>query len=282
MYEEITGQFQTLGFTQLESEIYLYLLKNGVSTGYSIGKGINKPAANVYKALDTLCQKGGVISASGNNKMFNAVDWHTLLDNHKKRFEQTIDQLSEQLENIVQPDIDEQIYQMDNRDQVVESTIKMINEAHTMLLADIEPDALPLLSNALVNAAKRGVEVRVKLYEDAELPGVIKTLRRHGTPIHNKADDVAFSISCDGSQFVLAMLSKDKNNVIQAFQSQSALMSMTMHTQILYGQVLTDLKDFLKNDQLEQAKAVLQETEHLHPLSAENVVFQRYKARYKI
>jgi sugar-specific transcriptional regulator TrmB len=282
MYEDITAQFQTLGFTQLESEIYLYLLKNGVSTGYSIGKGINKPAANVYKALDTLGLKGGVISASGNNKMFNAVNWHTLLDNHKKRFEQTIDQLSEQLEKTVQPDIDEQIYQMDNRDQVVESTIKMINEAHTMLLADIEPDALPLLSDALVNAAKRGVEVRVKLYEDAELPGVIKTLRRHGTPIHNKADDVAFSISCDGSQFVLAMLSKDKNNVIQAFQSQSALMSMTMHTQILYGQVLTDLKDFVKNDQLEQAKTVLQETEHLHPLSAENVVFQRYKARYKI
>ncbi|GEA10630.1 hypothetical protein [Alteromonas sp. KUL49] len=59
-------------------------------------------------------------------------------------------------------------------------------------------------------------------------------------------------------------------------------MSMTMHTQILYGQVLTDLKDFLKNNELEQAKTVLTDTEHLHPLSAENVVFQRYKARYKI
>lgn len=282
MYEEITTQFQTLGFTQLESEIYLYLLKNGVSTGYSIGKGINKPAANVYKALDTLGQKGGVISASGNNKMFNAVDWQTLLHKHRKQFEHTLDQLSEQLASVIQPDIDEQIYQIDNRNQVIETSLKMIEKAESIVLGDIEPDALPLLSDALINAAKRGVEVRVKLYENADLPGVITTLRRHGAPIHEKMDDVAFSVSCDGSQFVLAMLSKNKKKVIQAFQSQSALMSMTMHTQILYGQVLTDLKDFLKNNELEQAKNLLADTEHLHPLSAENVVFQRYKARYKI
>ena len=282
MNEQIITQFQELGFTQLESEIYLYLVKNGVSTGYSIGKGINKPAANVYKALDTLGQKGGVISASSNNKMFNAVDWRLLLDNHKKRFEQTIDKLNEQMESIVQPDIDEQVYQIDNRAQVIETSLSMINNAHTMVLGDIEPDALPLLSDALINAAKRGVEVRVKLYENAELPGVNISLRRHGSPIHNKTDDVAFSFSCDGSNFMLAMLAKNGKNVIQAFQSQSALMTMTMHTQILYGQVLTELKDLLKHNQLEQAKAVLEQTEHLHPLSAENVVFQRYKARYKI
>jgi sugar-specific transcriptional regulator TrmB len=282
MNEQVTEQLQTLGFTQLESEIYLHLLKNGICTGYSIGKGINKPVANVYKALDSLGQKGGVVSASSKNKKFGAVDWRTLLENHKKRFDNTLEQLSEQLESIVQPDIDEQIYQVNNCDQVIETAIKMINEAQSMVLADIEPEALPLLSSALVEAAERGVEVRVRLYQDETLPGVTTVLRRHGSPIHEKADDVAFSASCDGSQFIIAMLSKDKRRVIQAFQSQSVLMSMTMHTQILYGQVLTDLKDYVNNDELEKAKTVLAETEHLHPLSAENTVFQRYKARYNI
>ena len=59
-------------------------------------------------------------------------------------------------------------------------------------------------------------------------------------------------------------------------------MNMTMHTQILYGQILTDLKELLKEGDLSSAQAVLAQTEHLHPLSAENVVFERYKSRYKI
>ena len=59
-------------------------------------------------------------------------------------------------------------------------------------------------------------------------------------------------------------------------------MNLTLHTQILYGQVLTDLKKLLQDDDLDSAKAVLAATEHLHPLSAENIVFERYKSRYNI
>ena len=279
---DISAHFQSLGYTQLESEIYLFLLKHGLSTGYAIAKGINKPAANVYKALETLGQKGGVVSSLGSNKTFNAVNWKDLLDQHTKQFNDNIDMLSEQLETFVQPEVDEQVYQMNNREQVIETTLKMIDAADSIILGDIEPIALPLFADALERAAKRGVEVRVKLYELADLAGVTVTLRRHGEPIHIKSSDVAFSFSCDGYQFVLAMLSREGNGVIQAFQSHSVLMNITMHTQILYGQVLTDLKKFLKDDDLVSAKAVLADTEHLHPLSAENIVFQRYKARYNI
>ena len=59
-------------------------------------------------------------------------------------------------------------------------------------------------------------------------------------------------------------------------------MNLTVHNYILYGQVLTDIKKFIQNDDLVSAKACLQDTEHLHPLSAENVVFQRFKSRYKV
>ncbi len=282
MTDELSLQFQNLGFTQLESDIYLYLLKQGLSTGYAIAKGLNKPAANVYKALATLGQKGGVISSQGSNKTFNAVNWQDLLDNHSRQFQQNIELLSEQLKSFDQPDIGEQVYQMDNRDQVIETCLKMVEHAGSVLLGDIEPAALPLFADALVSAAARGVEVRLKIYEPADLPGVHCTLRRHGDAIHDKSADVAFSLSCDGQQFVLAMLAGDGNSVIQAFTSHSALMNMTMHTQILYGQVLTELKKLLKDNDLAGAKAVLADTGHLHPLSAENLVFQRYKARYNI
>lgn len=282
MSSDISKNFQNLGLTQLETDIYLFLLKHGLSTGYAIAKGINKPAANVYKALETLVQKGGAVSSLGNNKTYNAVNWQDFLDQHTKQFTDNIEVLSEQLKSFSQPEVDEQVYQLQNREQVIETTVKMIDGAQSIVLADIEPSAVPLFADALVRAVQRGVEVRVKLYEAADLPGVFVTLRRHGKPIHGKCTDVAFSVSCDGYQFVLAMLSRESNGVIQAFQSHSALMNLTLHTQILYGQVLTDLKKLLQDDDLERAKAVLAETEHLHPLSAENIVFERYKSRYNI
>lgn len=277
-----TQHFQALGFTQLESDIYLYLLRHGLSTGYSIAKGIQKPAANVYKALDTLAVKGGIVSAQGSNKAFNAIHWQELLDNHKKQFDTHIDTLSEQLKSVARQDVDEQVYQIDNCDQVIETTLRMLDGADSVILGDVEPEAIPIFDDALQAAAARGVEVRVKTYQPIKIAGVHTTLRRHGPDIHQKSADVAFSLCCDGHQFVTAMLSKDKKSVIQAFQSHSALMNLTIHTNILYGQVLTDLKDFLKNDDLKSAKAVLADTEHLHPLSSENVVFQRYKNRYGI
>ena len=39
-----------IGFTQLESEVYLYLLTEGAHTGYAVAKAIGKAVANVYKS----------------------------------------------------------------------------------------------------------------------------------------------------------------------------------------------------------------------------------------
>jgi len=42
------------GFTNLESEIYVFLLGESPATGYRIAQAIGKPAANTYKAIESL------------------------------------------------------------------------------------------------------------------------------------------------------------------------------------------------------------------------------------
>ena len=282
MDNELSQHFLALGFTALESDIYCFLLENGLSTGYSIAKGINKPAANVYKALETLSQKGGVASSNSAKKSFNAVHWRELLERQKKQFDQHLDSLSEKLQSIDKQVIDEQVYQIDNQAQVAESTIKLIGNANSFVLADIEPDALPLFADAFEQAAKRGVEVRIKAYQPVALSDVHVSLRQHGPDIHDKSSDVSFSICADGKEFVAAVLTKDTKKVIQAFRSHSALMNVIVHNYCLYGQVLTELKQHLNNNDLSQAKQVLSDTEHLHPLSQENLVFQHFKDSYNV
>lgn len=46
------------GFTGLEAEIYAFLLVEWPASGYRIAQAIKKPAANTYKAIETLDQRG--------------------------------------------------------------------------------------------------------------------------------------------------------------------------------------------------------------------------------
>lgn len=280
--DELDGSLMELGFTQLESAIYIYLLRHGLSTGYSIAKGLNKPAANVYKALETLAAKGGLLSASGDKKTYNAVPWHELITKQRKKYDDHLLTLQHQFESMEAAEVDEQVYQMSNIEQVFESTCQLIENASRYLLGDMEPTALVFFAKHLENAAKRGVEVRIKAYEPIMLESCNITLREHGPDIHHKSADIAYSLSADGAEFVSAIMDKNFASVIQAFRSHSALMNMTVHTQILYGLILTDLKKFLGNDDLTSAKNLLASTEHLHPLSAENLVYEHYKSRYNI
>ena len=76
-----------IGFTQLESEVYLYLLTEGAHTGYAVAKAIGKAVANVYKAIERLAQKGAVEQSSGNNKQCVALPWRQLITSRNEKIQ---------------------------------------------------------------------------------------------------------------------------------------------------------------------------------------------------
>ena len=73
-------ELEYLGFTQLESEVYTFLLGANASTGYAISQAIAKPAANVYKAITTLENKGAVYVEEGSSRLCTAVSSDELLN----------------------------------------------------------------------------------------------------------------------------------------------------------------------------------------------------------
>lgn len=60
--EVLLQMLREIGFSELEANIYIWLLENKRSTGYKIAGQIGKPVANTYKALKSLQKKGAVIS----------------------------------------------------------------------------------------------------------------------------------------------------------------------------------------------------------------------------
>jgi sugar-specific transcriptional regulator TrmB len=278
--QEASTKLMDFGFTQLESEIYLFLLINGPGTGYGIAKGINKAIANVYKAIESLSVKGGVIFSSSGSKICSPIPWKQLLASKKKQYMANLSSLSQELERLPEQQENEQVHQLMNRDQLMEQSIRIIESAQSVLIMDLQPGSIEWFESAILAAVKRGVEVRAKVYEETTLEGVILTIRENGKDISDKTKDTEFTICSDGRECIMALLSRDGKVVHQALQSKSALMNMKIYSGLLYELILTDIKQFIPSGDLKSAQTLLKNTAHLHPFSTENIVFQQYKTRY--
>lgn len=270
-----------IGFTQLESEIYLYLLMKGSHTGYAIAKGIGKAVANVYKAVESLATKGAIDQSSGSSKQCVAVPWQQLLTSETAKFNANMSSLSESLRRIPEPQDDEQVYQIKNVTQLRERAVRIIEQATHVVLATIDPSAVEWVKQPLIEAAERGVEVIVKVYEEVDMPGVRVITRKNGKQVYAKTLDVSLSICADGKEMLKGLLNADKTHIIQAFKSKSALMTLMLYNQLLYEMVLTELKEVIPKGNIKKAQQILEDTEHLHVFSSENSVFDNFEQTYK-
>jgi sugar-specific transcriptional regulator TrmB len=274
-------QLCQLGFTQLESEIYLFLLTNGEHTGYAIAKGIGKAVANVYKGVEGLSIKGAIKLTVGDSKICSAVPWKQVLELEQSRFENNISSLSEQLRQLPKQLDNESVYQLKNISQVLTAGEQIIREAQHILVGELEPKVADYYAPLLADAAGRGVEVRIKVYQPIVIENVHLTLRKNGEVIYAGTKDVSFKICADGRESLTAALTSDLSNVIQAFNTKSALVCMDTYCGIIYELILTELKQAIPDNNMSVCQEILDSTEHLHPFSTQNKVFSEYKTRYK-
>ena len=75
------------GFTALESEVYAFLLGEAPATGYRIAQAIGKPAANTYKAIQSLERKGALTIDEEETRRATPVPAPELLGRLGKRYE---------------------------------------------------------------------------------------------------------------------------------------------------------------------------------------------------
>lgn len=277
----IKDRLEEMGFTALEADIYLHLLQHGATTGYAVAKAIGKAVANTYKGIESLRAKGAVeVSDSDKSRTCRAVSWRTFLDSQRRAYEANLDELESALESLPDAEDDEAVYQLDNPDRVLAAAIEAIEGAKTIIFGDIEPAALPSVKPALERAAARGVEVRIKIYEPAKIDSAHITLRVRGTEVYARTKDVGFHINVDGRTDVLALFNHDMNSILQAFTTKSALMNMKHYCALLYELTLTDIKQNLRAGDVAAAIKNLDDTDHLHPFSADGPPLEGFIKKY--
>lgn len=279
--QQIISQLCQLGFTQLESEVYLYLLTNGENTGYAVAKGIGKAVAKVYKGIEGLSAKGAIEVSVGDSKICSAVPWKQVLASEQSRFDNTMNSLSEQLKQIPEQQDNESVYQLKNISQVLSAGQQVIENSEFIIVAELEPKVAEYYAPMLAAAGERGVEVRVKVYQPIEIKNAHLTVRQNGEEVYEGTKDVSFKICADGRESLTAALTSDLSNVVQAFKTKSALVCMDLYCGIIYELILTELKQAIPDNDMSLCQQILDKTEHLHPFSTKNNVFKQYQSRYQ-
>lgn len=209
------------GFTSLESEVYAFLLAHPPTTGYRIAKALGKAAANVYKAIETLQQKGAILVEEGENRTCRAAPANELLARLTRDFEWRRAEAELRLSHLDCEAADDRIYGLRSRAQVVERARHMIGGAEKVVLLACADDLVAELFDGFRAAATRRVGLFVATPGEVAIKGV--------TGARMEAALREMRLVVDGAQALLAWFAPKGEEVRQAFWSESPYFAVCLH-----------------------------------------------------
>ena len=213
-----------LGFTNLEAEIYAFLVSESPATGYRIAQAIGKPAANTYKAIQTLERKGAVVVEDGASRQCRAVPVDELLGRITREFQTHRDHAARALRELGQPKADDRVYQIRSLDGVIQRLRQMLVEAKGVVLASIPEVILSQVREELLQATDRSVDVAVRTDSQDDLLGIETIVRESAAELPWKE----LQVVVDGEQHLVAFLSRD-GDLLNAVWSGSGFLSLVHH-----------------------------------------------------
>ncbi len=271
-------QLQTLvelGFTSLEAEVYVCLVRESPATGYRVAQTIGKPAANTYKALASLQRKGAVIVDDARNRLCRAVPPDELLKLLEVRFRESKQSAAGFLSQIRRSESDDRLYQLQNRSQVLERARAMFDRAGHVAVMDVFPTLLLELRSAIETAHSRGIEMVVKTYRQTGVEAAHTIVRPRGNEILSAIPGDLLNLNIDGREHLLALLKKDGDDVHQAFWTASPIISYVLYNGLINEASQAAAMAELEHDtSVERLRAVFLSLRHLHPASSRGPAYQ--------
>jgi sugar-specific transcriptional regulator TrmB len=246
---------EALGLTRLEALAYAYLVANPATTGYKVSKGIGKPTANVYRALESLGRKGAVTNDHASPPLFRAVAPGELLDQLEREFMDRREIAARALasvaeENDAEPD---GFFALKTPEQAMGRVRVMITAARRVVVLDASPEVLAEFADAIGDARRRGARVIVLkrgAADGVEHADVICDM----TPA---SEPMALRVVLDAREALIASTAAQSNAVSDAMWTRSSLFARTLHAAVtndaFFVRVEAGLRDGLSVDELEGA-----------------------------
>ncbi len=225
MKETVHSLLMQLGFSGLEADAYLAVLAEPGATGYRIAQTLGKAAPNVYKAIDSLVVKGALIlDDGGGSRTYSAVTVRELTRQAGLRLDSLAGRIEKGLAAMHPPRADEGVYHLNSVHQVMARALEMTKGARVSIVADADAGPMRLLLDSSVSASSRGVKVLLHGREEMDAPGceVVSSVTE-GWP------GALLILIVDGSQYLLAFMSRDMQELREAVWSGNALLSACLY-----------------------------------------------------
>jgi sugar-specific transcriptional regulator TrmB len=225
----LISELNEIGFNNLEAEVYIFLLTHPPATAYKIGKQINKPTANVYKAIDSLTVKGAVIVEENKNKICMAVNAEEFLNLYERNIIKKTHSTKQLLKKLSNDYEDQNSYSIESVSLVFERFITMMDKCTTIAVIDAFPKALNNVLDSIKKAIDRGVNVYIEAYNPIKIKGANVIFPEIGEKALKHWESQQLNLIIDGNEHLIALIDNNLEKVIQATWSNNTYMSCILH-----------------------------------------------------
>lgn len=218
-----------LGFTDTEARLYCELVRAGPATGYRLAKAIGKAPANTYQALESLSQKGAVLTEDAEAKIWRAAPPAELVSAldaaHARRSAAALDALS----RLPAAEADVRLYALRTPEQAYARARAMIAAAREAILFDLSPQPFETLRPDLERAAAQGVTVAGLIY--APSPTSLTTVVSDDAAlVTDRWPGQQVTIVADAREQLTALIAPDGHRLIQGVVSDSPFLACLQHS----------------------------------------------------
>jgi sugar-specific transcriptional regulator TrmB len=230
------GPLSLLGFNALEEQAYRALFEAPGQTGYKLAQALKKPVANIYKALESLLEKGAVLVEDGDPAFYRATPIAELFDKLETQLRKQRKAALRQLGARTSPP-DERVYRLGSREQTIQRARGMIASSKRVLLLDVFPNLVSELSAEISAAAARGVRIAGQIYSPAQFSGVMLTLRTERDQVLQRWAGDWMNLVADGQELLISVLERSGKGLHQAVWTRSPYLVWSFHS-ALYAEIL--------------------------------------------
>ena len=261
MKERAQSLLAEVGFSGLEAEVYLALLREPCASGYRVAQLVGKPVANTYKALDSLRVKGAVVAdESAGTRTYVALPVREYLDGMRRNLESKQELIEHELKDVAATPLSGGIFELTTVEQVYERCRRLLRDAKSMALLDAHRIPLLKLKDELLTAAKRGVKIFIKTYAPLEIPGC-EIIAPDKDLSYNFWNGDWLNVMIDWREYVQSFLKRNGAGVWEAVWSRNPYLSTLACNGCLHELILTRVGMMLRTGT--DSKAVIQEIRRL-------------------
>ena len=223
--EDLLASLEGLGFTALDSKIYLTLLDHGTMSPYQIAKKITISRSSIYNALEHMVQKGMVEVVPGDTVLYLAQQPEVFMGKVKNDYLRNMQNARAGLAHYLETRYEETYALVNGFDIIIEKAKSILRNAKKEVFMNTDID-LEMLSEELSGAAKRGV--RIVVFSFVELSVSCKEIEIYSHERNRTAENTnrRFMIVADNLVAMVADADNGRSNWTGTVTNNSLMKSI--------------------------------------------------------